>query len=218
MKESEEKFPLEPKVDIKRVDIEEKGERSYKDMTDKEVKLFKRIYAFTPDAELKTKFGLNDTEFVKLRSSLKEMGVELNKDEAYSRSVAVINPDLKPAKKGETPAYLLARFMNTVSEEERRELMNMYEEGCNPIELMKQLIVIQSSRIIRGSQLEQSSTQLHKTMNEAAADMSTMIMRLEEMENGQKLKLGFDDSFVGLILASQQRRRDYSGDDEDDSY
>lgn len=206
MKQSEKdsKFPVKPQNDIIREKVS-KGERNLEDLSDKEKQLFIRIYEFTPKTKLCEKFAISPTTHDELVTKLKEDGNNMRKNASYSRSVVKADPKNPPAKNSETPDHLLASFMNSMNEEERREMMVMYEEGMDPVALMKQMIVIQSSRILRGYQLEKGSTQLHKTMNEATSDIATMISKLHEMEEGIKQVHGFDDSFLGIMLALQKR-------------
>jgi hypothetical protein len=212
MKKSEKHFPTEIPPDKKMIDLAEDGVRTVDDISEKEKKLFIRIYPFTPDNDLCKKFGLDYAEVRRLVKVIATEGTHLKKDESYSRSIVKADPKKPVLATTETPAHLLSAFMNSVNEEERRELVNMYEEGMDPIELMKQVIVVQSSRAIRGTKLEKGSTTLQKQVNDAFSDLATMIGKLHEMEEGQKVIHGFDDSFVGLILASQQRQKQNDND------
>lgn len=181
-------------------------ERTWEDLTDKETQLLIRIYPMTPNGELCRKFNIPDKELAKLREKLKTEGVELYKNPDFDSSLVTIKPGhpTTDVKTG-TKSHLLASFLNSVGEQERRELINFYEENPDTQDMMRQVIVIQAARVARGGKYESGSTGLHKTMNEAQRDLMMMISKLDEMENGQKHIHGVDDSFVGLVLASQKQ-------------
>ena len=200
--EQDSKFPVKPKTDIIREELSE-GERTLEQLQDKEKHLFKRIYPFTPKQKLCEKFGISSNVHDQLVKEFKDNGELLHKDESYSRSVVAADPK-KNAVAGKSPSHMLSAFLNTVSEEERRELLLMKEEGLDPIGLLEELIIIQSTRILRG-QAGETGPQLSKTMNEAMTDSRQMIKDLHEMKEGVKNIHGFDDSFVGLLLALQKK-------------
>ena len=201
--EKDSDFQIEPKKDVIKNELAE-GKRTLDQMTDKEKHLFKRIYSFTPTQNLCEKFGIDLAVHDQLVKEYRDKGEDLYKDESYSRSVVAADPQ-KNAITGKTPGSMLARFLNTVSEEERRELLLMKEEGMDPVELMEELIVIQSTRIMRGNSMEAGGQAMNKTLNEAMADTRAMIKDLNDMKEGQKHIMGFDDSFVGLLLALQKK-------------
>ncbi len=215
MKELEEPsgFPL--KVE----DDPYEPERTVEELTDKEKSLLIRLYPFTPNSELCRKFGIDEKGLAKLRADLKLEGVELYKDAAFEKSVIQIKTGTSPdAVKNGSKSHLLANFLNSVSETERRELINFYEERPDAIDLMRQLISIQTSRVGRGGKFERTSVAgLSKATEEAIANLATMITKLEEMEHGQKMIHGIDDSFAGLVMASQRKEDDkwVSGDKKD---
>jgi len=89
-----------------------------------------------------------------------------------------------------------------VNEEERREILQMVEEGIDPPTFMEYLIAFQSKRLVQGWQYERSGNgALSKTTNEAVHDMLLMTSKLDEMRKDNKVIHGIDDSFVGLLLS-----------------
>lgn len=205
---NESSFPIQAKENFQDIEALE-GHRKYEDITEKEKKHLARLYKFTPDEQLKVKFRLDTTTFERLVREMRDEGYDMEKDEMYSRSVVAVQKQKMVGGQPQTRAHLLNSFMDTVPEEQRREFLNMYEEGIEPIPIMKQLIAMQGVRLIRGGQLERNSTtQLHKTLNDAFEIMVNSVAKLQDMEEGQKIVHGIDDSFVGLILANQKRKQE----------
>lgn len=211
---SEERFPVKPETNKIKDNIAENGTRKLEDMTDKELKLFRRIFDFTSQSDMQKKFGITSTVYHEAIAKLRDEGHVLEKDEAYCRSIITADPAKSPGKNHETPSGLISYFANTLSEEERREIMQLYEEGVNPVEMMEHLILIQSTRVVRGTELEQNSPHLHKTSNEAAADLANMLDKLHNMKEGQKTILGLDDSFVGIMQRLNKQNKDREVDNE----
>lgn len=196
----------------------EDGLRDYDKLSEKEKKYIARIYPFTPNADIARKFGIKPGVIDDVRYWAKENGMEMVKSETFARTVIPVSQGgklTKKAKQGLTPGGLLSNFMNTVSEEERRQIMNMYEEGLEPIPLLEQLIAIQSHRAIRGTTLERNSEiTLHKTVNEAFADLHNMIKTLHEMNEGQRITHDLGDSFMQLVMQSNRQKDEYSPEED----
>lgn len=196
----------------------EDGLRDYEDLSDKEKRYIVRLYPFTPNVEINKKFGIKPTVLDEVKYWAKENNMEMTKSETFARTVVPVGQGgklSKKAKQNATPGGLLSNYMDTVSEEERRQIMNMFEEGLEPIPLMEQLISIQSNRAIRGSVLERKSDiTMHKTVNEAFADLHNMIKTLHEMNEGQRITHDLGDSFMQLVLRSNQQREEYEKDED----
>jgi hypothetical protein len=194
------------------------GLRDYEDLSEKEKKYIVRIYPFTPNGDIIKKFGIKPGVLDDVRYWAKENQLEMIKSETFARTVVPVQQGGKLSKKAKeklTPGGLLSNYMDTVSEEERRQIMNLFEEGIEPIPLLEQLIAIQSNRAIRGSSLERaSSTTLHKTVNEAFADLHNMIKSLHDMNEGQRITHDIGDSFMQLVLKSNQQRTEYEKEED----
>ena len=137
----------------------------------------------------------------------------MRKNEDYSLAVSTSNHD--PAKKQiekQTPGFFLSSFLDTVNEEERRELLLMAEEGVDPVQMMEYLITFQSKRVIKGWEMEKDGKALHKTTNEAVDTMTQMVDKLYQMKEGQRTIHGLDDSFVSLLLALNQNKEEVEED------
>ena len=217
MKLSEENsnFPIEVLPNEKIETLIEQGEVSFEDLKPKHFKLFKRIYPFTPNKDLCRKFGINNATFQAVVKKIEEdTGEPLLKDPEYSATLVNPNPNSPPAKK-ESPHHLLSSYMNTMSEEERRDLINIIEEGIVPIKFMREIIVAQSNRAIRGARIERANSTPNKVVEDSWNNLSGMVYRLHEMEEGQRLKVGFDDTFAGLILAATMRKNQQEEIDDD---
>ncbi|NMC58063.1 MAG: hypothetical protein GYA51_01510 [Candidatus Methanofastidiosa archaeon] len=196
-----EAFPIKPEGDIARSQLAKSGSRTLEDLTEKEIKYFQRLYPFTDNTTLCKKFGISNAVFLQLLEKFKKEGVELLKNESYSHAIVNVDPE-KPAKNGKSPGYFLGSFLNTVNEEERREILQMVEEGIDPPTFMEYLIAFQSKRLVQGWQYERSGNgALSKTTNEAVHDMLLMTSKLDEMRKDNKVIHGIDDSFVGLLLS-----------------
>lgn len=206
MKKSEENFPIKPKKDIIREQMA-RGPRTIDDLSEKEKSYFQRLYPFTPRGALCKKFGIDDKIHDQLIHKFREEGINLRKNESYSRTAANPDPQNEVAVNNEPVGFFLSSFMNTLSEEERREMVQMAEEGIEPVTMMEHLIAVQSKRILRGWQMEKDGPNLHRTTNEAVHDITIMISKLHEMKEGVKKVHGFDDSFVGLLLSLNQNKR-----------
>jgi hypothetical protein len=214
---SKEDFPVEFDENKQDKEVIDSGLRKATDLDKKELKLFKRLFKFMPQAQLMTKFRLaNDNEYKYVINILEEQGEELEKDESYSRSVVLKQNKGQVVNTGEIKGTIMTAFMNVLNEDERRSMMNFYEEGGDPVNFLRQILAVQATRAMRGTGLEQNSHTLQKTVNEAFADLTTMIVKLQEMEEGQKIVHGFDDTFVGILLATSQRINQENNKKEDD--
>ena len=203
-------FPIEAVNIIKKL-VEEKEDR-LDNMTTKEVELYCRIYPFTPNEILERKFNISKGQRLFLNELVAEAGIILEKDPAYLNTRIKVNDYLdenKSTTKEKHPGYIITELMRSVSEEERVQLQLMYEEGIDPINLMKEIITMQAARVMRGFEAEQQGSGIPlKTMNEASIDLHTMIKTLHEFEEGKKLILGVDDSFAALVQQSQIQEED----------
>jgi hypothetical protein len=210
-------FPLDITEDIQRREMNE-GLRDYENLSEKEKKYIVRIYPFTPNADIAKKFGIKPGVLNDVKYWAKENNLEMKKSETFARTVVPVHQGGKLSKKtkeGLTPGGMLSNYLDTVSEEERRQIINMFEEGIEPIPLLEQVIAIQSHRAIRGSTLERNSDiTLHKTVNDAFDGLHSMIKTLHEMNEGQRITHDIGDSFMQLVLQSNARREEY-GREED---
>lgn len=187
--------------------------REATDLSDKEIELFIRLFPFTPNSELQKKFGIEEKTIYEILNTLKKEGIPLKKDPLYSKTL-VNRKSTAATRSGQdtTPGYIVSALMNAISEEERREILLFYEEGVDPIPLMRQLIVLQSARVIRGFKQEQANAnKVQKPVNDAANDLRAMINDLHNMTEGQKHVLSVDDRFAALVQKNQMSEEEYEG-------
>jgi hypothetical protein len=208
----EENFPIDIDEDIQRKQMSD-GLRNYEDLKEKEKRYIIRIFPFTPNRDICRKFGIDQPVLDEVKIWGRENNLPVQKNETFSRTVIPVAQGGKLTKKTKekyTPGGLMSSYMNHITEEERRQIMNLWEEGIEPIPMMKEVIAIQSQRASRGAgMLERRSDTLHKTVNECFADLSTMIVRLNEMQEGHKITHEVGDSFKQLVMNSYRKREDY---------
>jgi len=201
-------FPLDALKKIEEF-VEEKKNR-LSNMSVKEVELYCRLFPFTPNSELESRFNLAPHQRELLDNMLSDSGIMLRKDESYVYMPARREDGVKVREDTKnTPGYIVSRVMAAVSPEERDELALMYEQGMNPIELLKQTITLQAVRVKRGFEAEVNGPGVPlKTLNEATDSLHSMLKTLHELEEGKKLILGVDDSFAALVQRSQIQEED----------
>ena len=175
--------------------------RKIKDLTKKEIETFCRLFEFTPNKALQKRLGFDENEMHRLINKLESEGIDLRKNSSFNK-IAV------PTKGGGvfTPGYLLTELMNSVAEEERREIMLMIEEGMEPVSLMREVIAVQMNRAMRGWHSEDANNgNIQKPVNDTWDSLANMIEKLDAMENGRKIVHGMDDSFGALVMETQTR-------------
>jgi hypothetical protein len=98
-----------------------------------------------------------------------------------------------------TPGYLISTLTQKMTEEERREILNLHDEGLDPVEILDQLIITQMARVARGINIEDREDTLFRVVNETMDTMHSMLKTAHEMKHGKKLTFSLDEA----ILRSQ---------------
>jgi hypothetical protein len=212
-----ENFPVNVNSDYQRREMKE-GLRYYEDLTEKEKRYIIRIFPYTPNIDICKKFGIDQEVLNEVKRWGKDNDLQVEKSETFARTIVPVAQGGKLTKKGKqnrTPGALVSSYMDLVTEEERRQIINMFEEGMEPIPLLEQLIAIQSQRAMRGARHEiKSDYSLQKTANECFADLHSMIKTLHEMQEGQRITHEVGDSFKQLVMSSYRERNEYPREDD----
>lgn len=172
--------------------------RTENDLTNKEVQLFKKMYSMNSNKDLAKQFLIEEEAVVKLAGKLK-----LYKDGAFTeyRKGKTIERRALTDKEGmkKAPGYLINSATKQMTDEEKREILNLYEDGLDPVEILDELIVAQMSRVSRGLEIEVTEDTLFTRLNDAVDTMHSMLKTAHELKHGKKLTFSLDEA----ILRSQ---------------
>ena len=127
-----------------------------------------------------------------------EMKVYKNPD--YTRTA------MSNAREGSSPSHLMDAITKKLTEEERRELTILKNEGVDTVEMMEELVLVQRVRIQRGAQLEMEKGGLYRVVNDAVDTAGTLLRMLHEMRHGQKHQHNI--TLDQMILDSQGKGED----------
>lgn len=178
--------------------------RTDKDLSPKERDQFRILYPITQNELIAQKFLISTSDVERLSHEL-----QVFKDPAYTRSA------MQEAQKGNiegrvgkdgnkfAPGYLVTQMQKRVTEEESREIMSMLEEGVDPKQMLEDLAVACQFRINKGMLIEENADGIFVAVNQAIDSYHNILKTLFEMENGQKVMVGADDSLRDLILKNQ---------------
>ena len=178
---------LQVKENLQKKDALKNGKRRAKDIKKKPEELikFKRLYPMTPNGEL-AKIFITDTEEVERLAH----ELQIYKDRAYTRQLSADSPNIKgknPADGSKsTPGYLITELSKIVTEEEKQELLNMYEDGCEPEELLEELAYASQIRVVRGVNMEIKGGTLFRVVNEAIDGYHNILKTLYDMKNSNE--------------------------------
>jgi hypothetical protein len=177
-----------------------KKKRTEKDLTDKELELFKQMYSMHSNQDLAKQFLISEDDVARLGHELK-----LYKDTAFteykmskSQEKQYLTTTSSESNKA-TPGYLIAALTNKMTEEERREILTMHDEGLDPVEILDQVIVAQMARVARGLSIEDREDTLFRVVNETVDTLHNMLKTAHELKHGKKLTFSLDEA----ILRSQ---------------
>lgn len=171
------------------------GKRTEKDMSEKERELFKLNYPFVSNEILAKQFLISTEDVERLAH---EMKVYKNPD--YTRKV------MGKSQEGDTPGHLIEAITRKLTEEERREITNLKNEGIDTIEALEELILVQRVRIQRGAQLEIDKKGLYRVVNDAIDSAVFALVKLHEMRHGTKHQ--HNVTLDQMILESQGKGND----------
>jgi hypothetical protein len=190
-------------VDVK--NITKKGsykkKRNENDLDTKEVEQFKRIYPMVSNDILAKQFLISVSDVERLAYTH-----DLYKDPAFTR--AQMSGSKGQHKTGDgssaSPGYLITAITKKMTEEERREIMVIYEEGVDPQEMMSELALAQAVRVQRGMALEAGKNEIWRAVNEAVDGLHNILKTLHEMENGQTTVHELGSTFESMIMRSKE--------------
>lgn len=190
-------------VEVKERMIEEQShrkKRTEKDMGEKEIEQFKALYPMNSNETLAKKFLISTEDVERLAHSLK-----VYKDQAYTRFQMAGKGGSSFAQDGSpaTPGYLITAITKKMTEEERREIINVYEEGIDPPAMLEELALAQAVRVQRGVQLEENNESIWRSVNEAIDSLHNILKTMHELKHGQKHIHELGDSFDAIVLRSQ---------------
>ena len=151
------------------------GQRTDKSLSEKERELFKLNYPFVANDILAKQFLISTDDVERLAHEIK-----VYKNPDYTRTA------MGKSKEGATPSHLMDAITKKLTEEERRELTILKNEGIDTVEAMEELVLIQRIRIQRGAQLEMEKGGLYRVVNDAIDTSGQLLIRLHEMRHGQK--------------------------------
>lgn len=177
-----------------------KKKRTENDLTEKEVELFKQMYKIHNNKDLAEQFLISEDDVARLGHKLR-----LYKDPAFTEYKMSKGQEKKyltttaTESMNSTPGYLINVLSAKMTEEEKREILNLYEEGLDPVEILDQLIVAQLSRVSRGLTIEDREDTLFRVVNETVDTLHNMLKTAHELKHGKKLTFSLDEA----ILRSQ---------------
>lgn len=172
-----------------------KKDRKLEDLTDEEIKLLTRLYPITADIELERKFRLKKNEMKRVQRFFQKRNIYIQKDDYFLST-----------KKKRSQGHIITSAMKSLTESERDEILQFYESGAEPVDLMKELISIQAMRYVKGFAIEQANNGYPlREVNNCASELRQMIKDLHELEVGIVHKHGVDDSFADLVLKAQKK-------------
>lgn len=169
-----------------------------KDLDKRQVEKFKVIYPFTPNNVLKTKFNISEDAVKRLAYEHK-----LLKDPSFTRYQTETGRGVLTEDKKRMPKHLINSVTKEMSEEERLELMNEYENGVDAYGMLQELAIIQRLRIERGVKIESDHHTMLHTVNGAVDGAHAILKTLHEMENGTKVTHELGDTFKDLVMNSK---------------
>lgn len=164
------------------------GKRTDKDLSEKERELFKLNYRFVDNKTLAKQFLISTDDVERLAHEMK-----VYKDPGYTKSALGNRTDM--------PSRLIEAVTQKLTEEERREIMTLKNEGIDTVQMMEELILIQRTRIQRGAKLEADRDGMHKLVNDAVDTAGVLLVKLHEMR--QEGKSEGNITIDQMILESQ---------------
>jgi len=190
-------------VEVKERMIEEQShrkKRTEKDMGEKEIEQFRTLYPMNSNETLAKKFMISTEDVETLAHKLK-----VYKDQAYTRFQMTGTEGGRGTSDGApaTPGYLITAITKRMTEEERREIMAVYEEGIDPPAMLEELALAQAVRIQRGVTLEEANDSIWRSVNEAIDSMHNILKTMHELQHGQKMVHELGNSFEEMVLRSQ---------------
>jgi hypothetical protein len=191
-------------VKVSRSEVKEKvqlneaikeGKRTEKDMSQKERELFKLNYPYVSNDILAKQFLISTEDVERLAHELK-----VYKNPDYTRTV------MGKSHEGDTPGHLIEAITKKLTEEERREIISLKNEGIDEIAMMEELILVQRVRIQRGAQIEAAKGGLYRVVNDAVDSAGILLFKLREMRHGTKHQ--HNVTLDQMILDSQGKADD----------
>lgn len=202
---------MQKRTKVSLVDVKEslqkerafRGKRTEKDLDAKEVEQFKSLYPMNSNETLAKQFMISTEDVERLAHELK-----IAKDDTFTR-FQMVQSGGKGGKTLDgsptTPGYLITAITKKMTEEERREIMNVYEEGIDPPTMLEELALAQAVRIQRGVQLEAEGESIWRSVNEAIDSLHNILKTMHEIKHGQKHVHELGNTFEEMILRSQGR-------------
>jgi hypothetical protein len=179
-----------------------KKKRTEKDLSIKERELFEKLYPMTSNESLAKQFLISVDDVERLAHE-----TQVYKDPSYTRHQMSISKGGKLNADGmQTPGYLITAITKKMTEEERREIINIYEEGINPTEMLQELAIAQSVRIQRGVTIEDNSGALYRVVNDAIDSLHAILRSMHELEHGEKHIHELGNTWEQMILRSNQKK------------
>jgi hypothetical protein len=174
------------------------GKRTEKNLSDEERKLFCKLFPMTDNDILAKQFLISTEDIERLAHEL-----HVFKDPAFTRNKQLAKSGAKP-EMGTTPSRLISAVTKKWTEEERREILIMREEGFDPIEMLRELASMQKARVINGAEIENDRNEMWRVQNDAIDSYRETLVKIYELENGQEINVSH--SFEDLILESTKRK------------
>jgi hypothetical protein len=193
------------KIDLSPVQIKQNiikkeaisGNRTEKTLTEKERQLFKKLYSMTENDILAKQFLISTEDVERLAHELR-----VYKDPAFTRSKQSGREG--QYEMGTTPSRLITTVTKKWTEDERREILIMREEGFDPIDMLRELATMQKARVINGAEIENNRNEMWRVQNDAIDSYRDTLVKIYELENGQEINVSH--SFEDLILESKNKK------------
>ena len=192
---------VDVKEAIQKKEVYQKKSRTEKDLSTKEVEQLTKAYPMVSNEVLAKQYLISVSDVERLAYEH-----DLYKDPAFTRAQMSGSKGQHRGKDGSpaSPGYLITAITKKMTEEERRDIMNTYEEGVKPQEMLTELAIAQAVRVQRGMSLETDADQIWRAVNEAVDGLHSILKTLHEMEHGQKTVHELGDSFDAMIMRSKQ--------------
>ena len=177
---------------------------NYNELSRKEKQLLTAQYPYKKDKDIfrnsAAPIVTNSSELNEFKENAEKEGVTLMKKKNF---VATDN--------GVTS--LIDMVLGDMGEDAYRSALELAKVDLNPIDTVKQLFTIETTRLRKGIEYENElGLGLNQDTQAAMNSLTNMAKVIQEMEEGQKYSLEFKDSLSGMIADMDFEEEDVNND------
>lgn len=177
---------------------------NYNELSRKEKQLLTAQYPYKKDKDIFRNSAVpivtNSSELNEFKENAEKEGVTLMKKKNF---VATDN--------GVTS--LIDMVLGDMGEDAYRSALELAKVDLNPIDTVKQLFTIETTRLRKGIEYENElGLGLNQDTQAAMNSLTNMAKVIQEMEEGQKYSLEFKDSLSGMIADMDFEEEDVNND------